>query len=328
MKPDDQTAELLLLAADSGGSNTRMCLLNRAGVTIAGVRGAGVAAPAEGVLPVGEIIGGLCGQLLAGAGVSESVLSGGYFSLGGPNAGEVERALRAALPSAPIVVDREANGNWLRACAPLLGIDAVLMAGTGSVAVGLAEGGVVFAGGWGPLYDDAGSGYFLGLSALRAVLLMIDGRERRTPLVDILRRFGIEPADNVGFDAHMRIRQPLLLLTRREIADLAPDVFVLADAGEPVAVELVRRAAEDLARLAAAVAARPNTRILVLGGLFHAGEPFKSACRDALHRVLPDAQYCFRADFDLLKAACLMALTRAGMTVDEMVLHNLGVKNR
>lgn len=316
----------VIFAADGGGSKTRMCLLNRESVILAETVGAGTAAVQEGLLPVQEIIGGMCRQILADVGVADSMVSSGYFSLGGPNTAEVEKALCLAFPHSKIILDREANGNWLKVCAPLLGIDAVLMAGTGSVAAGLVGGEVVFSGGWGPLYDDAGSGYWLGLAALRKVLLMLDGREKLTPLSEILRKFGLDSATGRDFKSRMQIKMALLKLSRSEIAGLAPEIFSLSRTGEPAAMEIILQAADALAGLAASVACCPRAHILGIGGVFKSGEHFQTICVGALKRIRPDAKFVFRDDFDLFKGACIMALTHAGENVGEIVLNNLNMR--
>ncbi len=315
----------LLLAADGGGSKTRLCLLTRKGVLAAEVSVAGVATANEGALPVRDILRGACGRLLKDAGIPPGRVDGGYFSLGGPNIGEIESALREIFPGAAIRIDREANGNWLAVCAPVLGIDAVVMAGTGSVAVGLSDKEMVTTGGWGPVLDDAGSGYAIGLAAIRAALRMVDGRTPRTPLLEILRTFGCEPATGLDFAARMRLRKPLLSLSRREIAGLAPAVFQRARSGDASASAILRQASEDLAGLAASVAC-PGARVLGMGGVFASGESFTARCAEALKRRRPDAAFVFRTDFDLLKAACIMALARAERPLTEAILRKLKLK--
>ena len=303
-----------LLAADGGGSKTHLCLLARDGARVAHVKALGVATAHPGTIPVRTILADACAALLKQANSPLERVCGGYFSLGGPNTAEVEAALRAIFPGVAIRVDREANGNWLAVCAPVLGIDAVVMAGTGSVAVGLTEAGMVFTGGWGPLLDDAGSGYAIGLAALRTVLRMVDGRTPRTPLTEILKTAGAEFDTGLDFMARMKIRDPLLALSRREIAGLAPAVFRLAGEGEAEAAAILQKAADELAGLAASVA-RPGGRVLGMGGVFASGEPFTGLCAAALKRIRPDAVFVFRPDFDLLKAACMMALKDAGAPV-------------
>jgi N-acetylglucosamine kinase-like BadF-type ATPase len=143
--------------------------------------------------------------------------------------------------------------------------------------------------------------------------------------LDILRTFGVEPAMGLDFEARMRLRKPLLALSRREIAGLAPDVFRLSRSGDSVATAILQAAAKDLAGLAASVA-RPGACVLGAGGVLSAGAPFTDWCAAALKSARPDAALIFRPDFDLLKAACIMALVRAGTSLTKDVLRNLGLQ--
>ena len=61
----------------------------------------------------------------------------------------------------------------------------VCVAGTGSIAFGVNRAGErARAGGWGHLLGDEGSGYAIGLEALRAVCRASDGRGPQTALTD------------------------------------------------------------------------------------------------------------------------------------------------
>ncbi|OGV56130.1 MAG: hypothetical protein A2X49_14585 [Lentisphaerae bacterium GWF2_52_8] len=305
----------LIFAADSGGSRTRAALLRRDGTPLAVTIKAGVAAAPE-TLPVAQIIQETVGSLLKKSGKSPQDISCGYFSLGGPNTEETATALELALPGVRIAVDREARGNWFKACAPLLGVDGCVMAGTGTVAIGLShDDSLVFAGGWGPLYDDLGSGYFIGISTLRKALLMLERREQETGLIEILRRYGdIPPAGD--FAGRMNLKSRLMQLNRAEIAGLTPSVYELFLEGDEAATSIIRQAAADIAQLAASIACKPESRILGIGGLFSQADTFLPLCNEAMRTIRPDISILCRPAFSLFKAACIMGLKEAGLTPD------------
>jgi N-acetylglucosamine kinase-like BadF-type ATPase len=74
----------------------------------------------------------------------------------------------------------------------------VLISGTGSIAYGRSARGVAArAGGWGHLLGNEGSGYWIGLEALRAVACAADGRGPSTrPTSRLLAHFGVsQPSD-------------------------------------------------------------------------------------------------------------------------------------
>ena len=74
----------------------------------------------------------------------------------------------------------------------------IVIAGTGSIALGLNEaGGDARSGGWGPTFSDEGSGYDIARQALKAVAASFDGRSSETLLTKMIcKELGIEkPSD-------------------------------------------------------------------------------------------------------------------------------------
>ena len=127
----------------------------------------------------------------------------------------------------------------------------VLIAGTGSIALGRNPDGVTArAGGWGHLIGDEGSGYDLGRRAIQAAARAADGRGPETMLLDAIL-------------AHWQLDQPMAMIGRvygtpdkAEIAALATLVFEAAREGDPVARRIVADAAGELATAVLAVANR------------------------------------------------------------------------
>lgn len=116
----------------------------------------------------------------------------------------------------------------------------LLLSGTGSVAWGRGEDGeVARVGGWGALLGDEGSGYALGLEALRAVARSVDERAAGTRLAPrLLTRIGL---------ADMEDLIPwVALATKGEVAALAPVVLQAAEEGDPTAEEILDHATRQL----------------------------------------------------------------------------------
>lgn len=113
------------------------------------------------------------------------------------------------------------------------------IAGTGSNTVGRApDGSSETAGGWSSRLGDEGSGYWIGINAVRRALIAYD-REQPS---DVLKKVGeawgtptIDELVNVGDGT-----------PAPDFAALAPLVSELAEAGDPIAAEVVRQAAADL----------------------------------------------------------------------------------
>lgn len=125
----------------------------------------------------------------------------------------------------------------------------VLICGTGSVVFGRdANGNLMRVGGWGYLFGDEGSGFSLGMEALRRVMQAYDGRAPATRLTDlILQARGCHSPEELipNIYAHPSIRA--------EIASLAPLVEQAAQEGDAVARHLLEQAAGELTRMAAIV---------------------------------------------------------------------------
>ena len=169
--------------------------------------------------------------------------------------------------------------------AKLQGRDGVLViAGTGSVAYGKADGRCASQGGWGHLLDDRGSGTAIALALLRQVTAAWDAGRPLSELEEaVLRRAGCET--------------PLLVprfvygATKGELAALAP--LAQQFAGRDAAADnILRQAGEDLAAMAAGAARRlALTRfpVAVSGSVLEKCPPVAAAFWKQLARLAPGA---------------------------------------
>jgi N-acetylglucosamine kinase-like BadF-type ATPase len=188
---------------------------------------------------------------MADAGLTEPPVAAGIvLPVGARMAHEIFR--RAGLPPERIWGFGEGTACLTVATGGETGL--VIMAGTGSFAATIAEGRpVFFSGGMGPLLGDEGSGYAIGLAALKAVAKASDGRRVLPDApdarpTDLSRRlcehFGVErPRAIVG-----KVYVPPL--PRHQVAALAPLVSDAAAAGDAVAQAVLRQAAGELAEMA------------------------------------------------------------------------------
>jgi N-acetylglucosamine kinase-like BadF-type ATPase len=118
-----------------------------------------------------------------------------------------------------------------------------LVSGTGSNCLArAADGRTVRVGGWGPLLGDEGSGYQIGLSALRVAAQAADGR-RLVPgfLEKVLVHWSLPGPD--ALLPHVYAAET----THADVAGLAGPVMDLAAAGQPDARRIVDEAAASLA---------------------------------------------------------------------------------
>lgn len=128
-------------------------------------------------------------------------------------------------------------------------VGVVIIAGTGSIAVGYHPSGrIARASGWGHLLGDEGSGHFIALRGLNAATRAHDGRGPMTTLVDRL----IE-AVNVPTLEELANRIYLEGWTAPEVAALAPVILKAAEEGDEQAALIVNEAGMELALAARVV---------------------------------------------------------------------------
>jgi N-acetylglucosamine kinase-like BadF-type ATPase len=118
-----------------------------------------------------------------------------------------------------------------------------IVAGTGSICYGERNGASARSGGWGELFSDEGSAYWIACRGLNLFSRMSDGRAARGPLYEILRQsLGI--AEDLDVCAHVFTR---LGGDRARIAQLCQWVTQAVRAGDEAALDIVRQAAAELA---------------------------------------------------------------------------------
>lgn len=179
----------------------------------------------------------------------------------------------------------------------------LLYAGTGSIAYHLREDGTVLrAGGHGYLIDDAGGGFWIGSSALRAVLRNQDELGRRPD--DPLAR---ELFEELGGDDWNALRAEVYGQGRSRLAALAPAVARAAEQGDAVAREILERAGRELARLAVALQDRLEERspVAFAGGISH----LSPLLREALVAALPPDTRLTSPASEPVEAAARLALS-------------------
>ena len=157
----------------------------------------------------------------------------------------------------------------------------ITIAGTGSITYICSKDDLLRVGGWGPLLGDEGSGYDLGLRALRLACRMYDGRE---------------PVEQAFMDAmfrHYETATPGELLrklnkgdTRSAVADAAREVFALYEQGSPTAAMLLKTCADEIALTVRTAIRRDGGEaeypLILSGGLVREESPLYAMLKDKL----------------------------------------------
>ena len=121
-----------------------------------------------------------------------------------------------------------------------------LVAGTGSIGYGERRGRAARIGGWGEVFGDEGSAYWIAIQGLNAFSRMSDGRLPRGPLYHHLRA-ALILQDDIDLCA-LVMGEPGL--ARDDIAALARIVSRAAQDGDDAASVILARAAQELAGMA------------------------------------------------------------------------------
>jgi N-acetylglucosamine kinase-like BadF-type ATPase len=205
-------------------------------------------------------------------------------------AGDVESALRAALPAGPGIV---------------------LIAGTGSVAY--AENGERRArvGGFGYLAGDEGSAFAIGLAAAKLLARAFDGRARADETTGLVERV-LACNDRDGLIAALYERP----LDVPKIAAMAPSIIGFAGKGNGASTKIVQAAAHELGDLVRAAAQQTDLAdgsppVAFAGGLLRANSLLTAVLETHVTNELPGAAIV-RLREEPVRAALRFAETMLG----------------
>jgi len=204
-----------------------------------------------------------------------------------PARAAVRRELERRGVAARVLVGTDVEAAFEAAFAGGSGI--LLVAGTGSIAWARdAGGGTSRAGGWGQLLGDEGSGYAIGLAALRAAVRAADGRGPETRLREAVPAALslADPDDLVPWVA---------AAAKADVARLVPVVVEAAARGDAVADALLGQAGAELARHVEALLARmpsgsERPQLALWGGLLAEGGPLRGRVLERLREMPVDVR--------------------------------------
>jgi len=254
---------IFALGIDAGGTQTRWALANANAEIVADGGVAGLTALQMGT-PAGrahirEAVAAIARALPPG----QRPLRICAGMTGFTEDGDRIRALIASvfdLPASAIALHSDIEIACLDLFAP--GEGYVVYAGTGSIAAFIDSAGHFHrAGGRGVILDDAGGGFWIAVEALRHIWRGEDakpGAWRDSPLA-------VAMFDRLGGSDWAQSREFIYHRERGEIGQLALAVAAAADA-DPVALDILRRAGVELARLGEAMISRFGPRPIALAG--------------------------------------------------------------
>lgn len=261
---------MIVLGADLGGTSCRVALFD--GATERGrAEGSGGAMRSGLGATRADEVAALAAPLLHRAGIKRAdVLVVGAAGAGREHEREeLEGALAGRHLAWRTTVTTDAE--LARAAAFGAGAGVLLIAGTGSIAIGRdAQGTARRAGGLGWRMGDQGSGYWIGQHALEAVGAMHDGLGPATRLTEAL-------CAAAGVQGIAGLVRWSTTATPAAVAALAPATLQAADLGDAVATQLRQEALDALCRLARAAGAGSGAvPVAFSGGLIAPGGPLRA----------------------------------------------------
>jgi N-acetylglucosamine kinase-like BadF-type ATPase len=265
----------MYLGVDGGGTKTALCLLREDGRVAARVRAPSCYYFTEGIDLVSRVLRQGIDEVCEMASITPADIRYAFFGL--PTYGEVSADVSAldAAPGGILGHGRYACNNdmvcgW---AGSLGGIDGInVISGTGSMTYGERAGTGIRVGGWGELFGDEGSAYWIAIKGLNAYSRMSDGRLPVGPLHETLRT-------HLALEADLDLVDVVLNRWRggrSEIAALSRVVAGAAEEGDECAARILSEAADELAGLVDTTRRRldfgPDQEVPVSysGGVFNA----------------------------------------------------------
>ena len=265
------------LGIDGGGTRTTAVLTNEQGAELVRAEGeagiVNVLEPEAGAHTLADFASSVLGQARVDARARVLVCA-----LAGAGREPERTRLEQVLAAQGVAETVHVTSDFVAALEDAFGAGSgiLLIAGTGSSAFARHEDGrTARAGGWGHILGDEGSGYALGLAALRRCMREYDGRERGEGWLRLVQ-------EHTGVATAEALVHWAAAASKADIAALAPAVLEAAEQGVVSACEWVDTGGRDIALHAAALYERlkpwPTAPTVALtGGLIAPGRPLRAA---------------------------------------------------
>ncbi|MGO9037804.1 MAG: N-acetylglucosamine kinase [Steroidobacteraceae bacterium] len=322
----------MYLGVDGGGTKTALVIIDRDGAIRAMHRAAGSYYLAIGLDALGTLLADGVNAVLAKAGVRAEDLDFAFFGLpayGEDSAltGALSRLPRKCLPADAYLCGNDMICGWAGSLLCRDGISVV--AGTGSICYGERSGAAARSGGWGELFSDEGSAYWIACRGLNLFARMSDGRTAQGPLYAVIKRH-LNITEDLDLCAHVYSR---LGGDRARIAQMSNWVTQAAREGDGQAMAIVRDAALELALMVDATrrqlgfGASDPVAVSYSGGVFdNVGETLLEPFTASLQAHHPGYRVCEPVLPPAIGAA-LYAAKRHGRPLSDAAIERLRVES-
>lgn len=283
------------LGIDCGGTKTSFLMTDEAGRLVSVHKGPPANYLVNGLSETAEMLKEMVARIreedIHGAEISSCFLAlAGYGDIPEEKS-HVNQVMKEAIAVQILMIGNDTENAIAGSLVGQPGIH--LIAGTGSIGIGIdCEGHVFRAGGWHHLFGgDEGSGYWIACRLLEHFTKQADGREEKTILSDLVME-------------KLALKEPEEMLTRiieewqgkrERIASLSRIADQGAELRDPVCLSIYQEAASELSEIAGAIRKKGKFDDPVLvswsGGVFHSGrvllKPLEEKLPEGLRLIAP-----------------------------------------
>jgi len=273
-----------LLGVDGGGTKTEFVLVDAEGHVRATHQGGSCYYIQIGFDGLHELLAEGVQAVLSQVSGKPEDIDFAFFGLPAHGEDSIAEPMLDVVPEAVLGHRRYACGNdmicgWAGSLAGADGIN--IVAGTGSIGYGEHGGLSARGGGWGEVFSDEGSAYWIAISGLNAFSRMADGRLAKGPLYDVFMQ-ALDLKNDLDICGYVFGRETP---SRDKIAAMSKLVSQSAEAGDRVALKIFDSAGYELAAIVDAIRAKlnymPDEPVVLSysGGVFKCGalilDPFR-----------------------------------------------------
>lgn len=308
------------IGIDGGGSKTELILGDIEGNIIKHTRGENSNPAFAGALKACENISNLLYYSLSGIDLYDIT----FISVCIPgirNYWMKIDILKKAFDEGKVEISGDEENSFYGALAKECGI--VILSGTGSFAMGINEKGEkLTVGGWGPLLWDEGSGYFVGIRAIKAAINQYENLGKETILYgEVLEHFGIKDINmlkSVLYKEEFNIKQ---------IAALSKSVLKGAVIKDNICLQIIDETAGYLFNMADIVIKRLNMKysgydLCLTGGINNFGdyiiEPLSNRVKERYKNIS-----VVKPLFTPCVGSLILSYRKKGIKVSESIIKNL-----
>lgn len=285
-------SEGCFLGVDGGGTKTAFVLIGADGRELARHEGGSSYHIQVGFEALHALLHEGVHAVLDKAGASAEDVIFAFFGLPAHGEDSQVQPFLDVIPEAVLGHHRYACGNdmicgWAGSLGGEDGIN--IVAGTGSIGYGERQGLSARGGGWGEVFSDEGSAYWIAVQGLNAFSRMSDGRLSRGPLHELLTR-ELELKSDLDVCGYVYARSGP---QRDRIAGLSRLVARAAAQGDEAARRIFTDAGRELAAIVEAIRQRleyqpgESVNLSYSGGVFQGGELILQPFRQQLSLYSP-----------------------------------------